>query len=102
MGLMLWAAVAAISHLARDCRSEQLLRRRLRAHLLLRLSRCLILLLKHLMCCLSCLVLHFCALLLDIVILLMCIEYGGIFELVFITVVDDLMKYWRVEREVVG
>jgi hypothetical protein len=54
------------------------------------------------MCCLSCLVLHFCALLLDIVILLMCIEYGGIFELVFITVVDDLMKYWRVEREVVG
>jgi hypothetical protein len=54
------------------------------------------------MCCLSRLVLHFCALLLDIVILLMCIEYGGIFKMVFITVVDDLMKYWRVEREVVG
>lgn len=42
---------------------------------------------------------HFCALFLDI--LVMCIEDGGIFKLVFITVVDDLMKYGRVKCEIV-
>lgn len=50
--------------------------------------------------CLSRLVLHFCALFVHFVSLLMCVEYGGIFELVFITVIDDLMQNWRVENEV--